>query len=85
VAPDRQRTGIGSALARAGLVRLRAVGARGCIVLGSTAYYPRFGFRRDPRLTAEGVPAEHLMVQAFGGDVPAGTAAFHPAFFLLPG
>ena len=80
VAPARQRRRIGTVLARAGLDRLRQIGARGCIVLGSTAYYGRFGFRRDPRLTGADVPVEHFMVQAFDGVVPRGTAAFHPAF-----
>jgi putative acetyltransferase len=82
VAPDRQRQGIGKALVRAGLKRLRTEGGKGCIVLGSTTYYPLFGFRRDARLVGDGVPAEHFMVRDFIGGVPAGTAAFHPAFFI---
>jgi putative acetyltransferase len=45
VLPGRQRQGVGSALAREGLARLRQAGARLCIVEGSPAYYPRFGFR----------------------------------------
>ena len=48
VAPDRQRAGIGSALIREGLTRLRPLAAGGCVVLGNPAYYERFGFRSSP-------------------------------------
>lgn len=44
VAPEHQRTGIGSALVRAGLTRCRAAGHAYVVVLGSAAYYGRFGF-----------------------------------------
>lgn len=44
VAPDRQRRGAGSALARAGLDACRALRAPLVFVLGHPAYYPRFGF-----------------------------------------
>lgn len=44
VAPEEQKTGIGSALVRAGLARCRAAGHAFVVVLGSPAYYGRFGF-----------------------------------------
>lgn len=44
VNPDLQRTGIGSALIRAGLEDLRRLGEDLVLVLGPPAYYPRFGF-----------------------------------------
>jgi len=44
VAPEHQRTGIGSALARAGLDRCAQLGIAAVVVLGHPAYYPRFGF-----------------------------------------
>ena len=47
VHPDRQRSGAGSALVRAGIASAREVGARGVLVLGHPAYYPRFGFRAE--------------------------------------
>jgi putative acetyltransferase len=80
VAPEYQRTGIGSALITAGLARLRRLGAGGCMLVGHPAYYPRFGFRNEPRLTLEGVPPEVFMILPFGDAVPAGVVAFHPAF-----
>jgi len=44
VAPGRQRSGIGSALVRASLAALTAVGGEAVVVLGHPRYYPRFGF-----------------------------------------
>ena len=44
VAPAHQRSGIGSALIRAGLDLLRDSGERIVIVVGHADYYPRFGF-----------------------------------------
>jgi putative acetyltransferase len=44
VSPDRQRSGVGSALVRHGLEFLRQTGERIVIVLGHREYYPRFGF-----------------------------------------
>jgi putative acetyltransferase len=44
VMPDRQRHGIGSALIRDGLARLRAAGEDICFVVGEPDYYARFGF-----------------------------------------
>lgn len=44
VHPDRQIKGLGSDLVRASLVSAREFGAQGVLVLGHTAYYPKFGF-----------------------------------------
>ena len=44
VQPERQRSGIGSALVRAGLEQARAQGWQAVIVLGHRDYYPRFAF-----------------------------------------
>jgi putative acetyltransferase len=46
VAPERQRHGLGSALIREGLARLRAAGEDLILVLGEPAFYARFGFER---------------------------------------
>lgn len=80
VRPDRQGAGIGSALVRAGLDRLRAAGAAGCVVLGEPAYYGRFGFQADDRLRLPGVEPRYFQALPFGDAVPAGTVAYHPAF-----
>lgn len=44
VAPARQRSGIGSALVRAGVEELGAAGTDIVLVLGDPAYYGRLGF-----------------------------------------
>jgi len=45
VRPDRQRSGVGSALMHAVLAAAEALGTPAVALLGSTAYYSRFGFR----------------------------------------
>ena len=47
VTPGRQRKGIGSALVRQGLRRLKDAGFARVFVLGDPAYYRRFGFAPD--------------------------------------
>lgn len=44
VAPEHQRSGVGSRLVRAGLEACRAIGEDVIFVLGHADYYPRFGF-----------------------------------------
>lgn len=80
VVPEYQRQRIGQRMIEAGLDALRQRGAAGCIVLGDTVYYARFGFRRSPAHAPAGVPAEHFMVLPFTPAVPAGAIGFHPAF-----
>jgi len=47
VLPAYQRQGVGSALIREGLSRLRAMKARGCCLVGHPEYYRKFGCRRS--------------------------------------
>ncbi len=42
--PEKQKTGIGSALIRASLEKLKEMGEDLVLVLGPPSYYPRFGF-----------------------------------------
>ncbi len=80
VEPARQNAGIGSALCRAGLERLRTDGAKGCVVLGEPGYYARFGFEHDPGLTFPGVPQEYFQRLVFDGRAPAGEVSYAAAF-----
>lgn len=80
VEPARRRRGIGTALIRDGLDRLRRRGARGCVVLGDPAYYGRFGFEADPALTYPGPPAEFFRRLVLAPPAPRGEVRFHPAF-----
>jgi len=84
VEPALHGRGIGSALVKAGLARLRAFGAAGCVVLGEPAYYGRFGFRSVSGLLYPGPPPEYFMAQSFSGALPRGEVAFHAAFAIKP-
>ena len=79
--PARQGEGIGGKLIREGLERLKAIGAVGCVLLGDPAYYSRFGFEPDARLTLEGVPPEYFMRVAFSPVYGEGTVSYHPGFY----
>jgi putative acetyltransferase len=80
VRPDLHGQGIGAELIRAGLERLRELGASGCVVLGDPAYYPRFGFRQTPEIRYAGVPAEYFMALSLDGSAATGEVAYHAGF-----
>jgi predicted N-acetyltransferase YhbS len=80
VRPDRQRTGVGGAIIRRGLDLLGAMDAEGCVVFGDPAYYGRFGFAYDPRLSYAGAPAGYFQRLVLRGAPPAGEVVYHPAF-----
>ncbi|EYF05402.1 GNAT family N-acetyltransferase [Chondromyces apiculatus] len=80
VHPTWQRRGIGRALIQEGLARLEAQGAEGCVVLGDPAYYGRFGFAADGRLTFAGAPAVYFQALSFRGAVRHGAVTYHAAF-----
>ncbi|MDX1379137.1 MAG: N-acetyltransferase [Anaerolineales bacterium] len=83
VLPAYQKQGFGSALIKEGLTQLRAVGAKGCVVLGSPQYYQRFGFRSNSELVLEGTPApEYFMALPFDGKVPNGKVEYNKAFYV---
>jgi putative acetyltransferase len=80
VLPQFQRQGVGKALIREGLGRLKAMGAQGCCLVGHPGYYPQFGFRNAPELVLEGVPPEVFFALSFGRPLPRGTVMFHAGF-----
>lgn len=80
VLPDHQRRGIGGALVREGLSRLRELGARGCCLVGHPEYYRRFGFKNVRGLVHAGVPEEVFLALSFDGHYPQGTVEFHEGF-----
>ena len=80
VLPKYQRQGIGKALIREGLSRLRDMNARGCCLVGHPDYYGRFGFKNVPGLVHEAVPQEAFFALSFDGHTPQGTVTFHDAF-----
>ncbi|MDO9466059.1 MAG: N-acetyltransferase [Thiobacillus sp.] len=80
VLPAYQRQGVGKALIREGLARLKAMSAQGCCLVGHPDYYRKFGFTNLPGLVLEGVPQEVFFALAFDGQTPQGTVAFHEGF-----
>ena len=75
-----QRQGIGKALIREGLARLKDLHAQGCCLVGHPDYYRKFGFKNIPGLVYEGVPREVFFALSFDGHYPQGTVAFHAGF-----
>ena len=80
VLPSHQRSGIGSALITNGLKAMKTHGARGIVLLGSTEYYPRFGFVHDPKLAYPGPPPEYFQRYVIAGPAPSGKVRYAPAF-----
>ena len=80
VLPENQRTGIGRALIWAGLERLKAVGARGCCLVGHPEYYGKVGFIHPTGFYFEGVPEELFFAISFDEQYPQGTVSFHEGF-----
>jgi putative acetyltransferase len=89
VDPARQRSGIGSALVRAGLDHCRQSGFDAVVVLGHPDYYPRFGFSPASRFGIRSeydVPAEVFMALELRPGALSGItgiAKYHPAFSSL--
>lgn len=80
VDPSEQGKGIGIALTMQCLNRLRELGAAGCVVLGSPAYYNRFGFRAGQGLTYASPRPAHFMSLSLKGKPQSGRVAYHAAF-----
>ncbi len=85
VRPDRQKKGIGTALMRAGIDRLKAAGAKGCVLEGDPAYYRRFGFELARTLIYPEGPPEYFQVLELASAEPGGIVTFHPAFAARDG
>jgi len=80
VLPTRHKQGIGSALMRTGLERLRALGSKGCVVVGDPNYYKRFEFANTAEMFVPGVPPQYFMAIGFEGAMPKGEVKFDKAF-----
>ena len=80
VHPDFQRKGIGKALIREGLSRLKELEAKGCCLVGHPQYYRQFGFENVEGLIHEGVPPEVFFVLSYDGNIPQGHVVFHEGF-----
>lgn len=81
VLPSRHRQGIGSALMKEALDRLRKT-RRGAVLVGDPAYYSRFDFSAFPEMTVAGCPPEVVQALPFDGTEPRGEVIHHQAFAL---
>lgn len=82
VVPDRQRTGIGSALVRAALGAAQERGWAAVVVLGDLTYYRRFGF--EPEMARRfdcRYAGDHLQMKVLRGPVPPAGRIIYPAPF----
>ena len=80
VLPHYQGLGIGSRLVYAALDRLKALDAKGCVLLGDPKYYARFGFQPIADLVLENVPAEYFQAISFDGAFPKAQVFYDDAF-----
>ena len=88
VLPEHHGRGAGSAAVRSALEAARTAGERTVVVLGHPSYYPRFGFTPCSDFGIAPPPGQSWPYEAFlalsldGGEVPAGTVRYAPAFGL---
>jgi putative acetyltransferase len=80
VLPELQKQGIGKSLIHEGLSLLKALGAKGCVLVGDPGYYERFGFRNVPDLVVDGVPQQYFLALPFEENKTSGTVIFHEGF-----
>ncbi len=80
VLPHLQRQGIGSALVREALRRMRDDGAAGIVLVGDPAFYTRFGFGNVQGLVYQGVPDQYVLAACCVGKAPKGQIIAHEAF-----
>jgi putative acetyltransferase len=80
VLPGFQKQGIGKSLMHEGLSLLKALGAKGCVLVGDPGYYERFGFKNSPDLILDGVPQDVFLALAFDNNKAQGAVVFHQAF-----
>ena len=86
VLPEHQRSGVGSALVRAGIDACRARGDAAIFVLGHAEYYPRFGFvpagPKGLHYVSEEFDPHFFVLELREGalDGVQGLVEFHPAF-----
>jgi len=80
VKPEYQNQGIGSKLVLSGLEAIKALNAKGCVLLGEPEYYNKFGFKAVDSLVFKGVPPEYFQALLLSGEMPLGNIEYHSAF-----
>ncbi|WP_342077746.1 N-acetyltransferase [Yoonia sp. SS1-5] len=79
VRADRQKQGIGTMLAQAGLKQLKTRGAAGCVLIGRPAVYGPMGFVSDGNLTHGKLDTALVQYIGLNGTPPKGEVTFAPA------
>jgi len=82
VLPRFQGQGIGSALVREALRRMRTLGAKGVVLEGDPGFYARFGFETVQGLAYPGTPDQYVLAVCLGDTAPQGEIIAHRAFAL---
>ncbi|NMC50742.1 MAG: GNAT family N-acetyltransferase, partial [Desulfovibrio sp.] len=72
--------GIGSALVRESLRRMRNAGASGIVLVGDPGFYARFGFGNARGLVYQDVPDRYVLAADLAGSSPTGRIIAHTAF-----
>ena len=85
VLPGLQGRGIGSALIRESLERMREMGAQGVVLVGDPGFYARFGFAGAAGLAYAGVPDQYVLAACFSARAPRGEIRAHEAFGVAAG
>ena len=79
VRADKQRQGIGSAMAAEGLRKLSEMGAAGCVLIGNPQVYAPMGFVSHGQLTYGGLEPKFVQHLVLDGRSPKGEITFAPA------
>ena len=77
--PIHQGLGIGKALVKAGLDRLKNQSTNGCVVVGRRPFVSVLALP-NTRVLKLGIPPEYYMAMTFAENIPVGTVAYHAAF-----
>ena len=84
---DLYRKGVGGRLMQCGHAAARALGYGACVVLGSAAFYSKFGYQEAAPLgilPPFEVPSENFMAVALANKaLPQGVVAYDAAFFTV--
>ena len=80
VAPEHQGKGIGSALMREAIPRMRNMGASGIVLVGNPEFYKRFSFINLQEIYYKGVPDQFVLALHFRDAAPRGEIIAHAAF-----
>ena len=80
VSADRQKQGIGKTLIHEGLTRLKAMGAKGCVLIGNPAVYQSSGFESDGQLAYGDLDRKYIQRIVLTGPSPQGAITYSPAF-----